>query len=212
LNGGSQAIIVRLDHGGTPADVSLPTGNAAPNDALHLVAANVGAWGNNLTATVDYKTKDPNNHNLFNLTVSETGGATEKFLNVSIDKADPRYVPRVLLASSVLVRVKTDPTTHDWAVPNARPTEATTPATPNSGTDGATLSTTDYTGSQGQKTGLYALEKADLFNLLCIPPDSREADTAPAVYQAAIVVGFAPLKPAEFVIISIQQMAGQIVA
>lgn len=27
-----------------------------------------------------------------------------------------------------------------------------------------------YVGSEAKKTGLYALEKADLFNLLCIPP------------------------------------------
>jgi phage tail sheath protein FI len=36
------------------------------------------------------------------------------------------------------------------------------------------------------KTGLYALEKADLFNLLCIPPDKREADTPAPVYQTAM--------------------------
>jgi uncharacterized protein len=30
------------------------------------------------------------------------------------------------------------------------------------------------------------LEKADLFNLLCIPPDSRAGDTPPSVYQGAM--------------------------
>ena len=35
-----------------------------------------------------------------------------------------------------------------------------------------------YKGSAANKTGLYALEKADLFNLLCIPP-TRAAATCP---------------------------------
>src|SRR5574337_190444 len=186
LNGGNQAIIVRLYKDATAADIPLPTGQPAPNDFLPLVAASVGSWGNNLSATVDYKTKDPSNTNLFNLTVSESGGTTEKWLNVSIDDADPRYVPRVLKEGSTLVRVKKDPSTGDWIVPNARPTETTTSATANSGKDGAALTDTEYTGSQATKTGIFALEKADLFNLLCIPPDSRGGDTSNGVYQAAM--------------------------
>src|SRR5574337_1186327 len=149
LNGGNQAIIVRLYKDATAADIPLPTGQPAPNDFLPLVAASVGSWGNNLSATVDYKTKDPSNTNLFNLTVSESGGTTEKWLNVSIDDADPRYVPRVLKEGSTLVRVKKDPSTGDWIVPNARPTETTTSATANSGKDGAALTDTEYTGHTG---------------------------------------------------------------
>jgi uncharacterized protein len=186
LNGGSQAIIVRLDHGGVAAHIPLPTGAAAPNDVLTLVAASSGAWGNNLSAIVDYHTMDPTNVNLFNLTVSEAGGSTEKFLNLSISSADARYAPRVLQQSSLLVRVATDTTTHAWIVPNVRPTAATTPAASNSGVDGQPLVDTDYEGSQANKTGIYALEKADLFTLLCIPPDVRGGDTPADVYQAAM--------------------------
>jgi hypothetical protein len=47
LNGGNQAIIVRLASGAQPTTLSLPTGAQAPNDALPLVAANGGTWGNN---------------------------------------------------------------------------------------------------------------------------------------------------------------------
>jgi phage tail sheath protein FI len=43
----------------------------------------------------------------------------------------------------------------------------------------------DY-GDEGKKTGLYALEKADLFNLLCIPPDTRGGTTPNDVYKAAL--------------------------
>jgi uncharacterized protein len=44
----------------------------------------------------------------------------------------------------------------------------------------------DFTGVKNDKTGLYALEKADLFNLLCIPADTRGGDTPQDVYQAAM--------------------------
>ena len=37
-----------------------------------------------------------------------------------------------------------------------------------------------YLGSADAKTGIFALDKADLFNLLCIPPDTRDGDTTRA--------------------------------
>src|SRR5437879_93996 len=66
-NGGGQAIIVRLHNGGTAATLSLPTGTAttaasaetSSSSGLPLVAASVGSWGNQLSATVDYHTKEP---------------------------------------------------------------------------------------------------------------------------------------------------------
>jgi phage tail sheath protein FI len=191
LNGGGQAIIVRVQKNAVAAAIDLPTGAAAPNDLLPLVAASVGKWGNNLSATVDYKTKDATNQTLFNLTVQEKDPATqavrasEKFLNVSIDDTDPRYLPRVLKESSELVRVKRD-NAGVWIVPNTRPQAASTNATANSGSDGIDLTNAEYTGSQNDKTGLFGLEKVDLFNLLCIPPATREGTTSASVYQAAL--------------------------
>jgi phage tail sheath protein FI len=46
--------------------------------------------------------------------------------------------------------------------------------------------TDDYLGNESDKTGLYALERADHFNLLCIPPPTRDTDTDPSVYDAAL--------------------------
>jgi uncharacterized protein len=48
------------------------------------------------------------------------------------------------------------------------------------------LGQTEYQGNKDQKTGIFALDKADLFNLLCIPPDTRDGDTPAAVYQSAM--------------------------
>jgi phage tail sheath protein FI len=54
------------------------------------------------------------------------------------------------------------------------------------GDKGKLLDLATYVGDADKKTGLQALLKADLFNLLCIPPDTQGGDTLPAVYQAAL--------------------------
>src|SRR5262245_51891830 len=61
------------------------------------------------------------------------------------------------------------------------PAETTTEAA-----NSQTLEPAYVIGDRDVRTGLYALEKADLFNLLCIPPDTRGGDTSPEVYQAAL--------------------------
>ena len=61
-------------------------------------------------------------------------------------------------------------------MPATRPDAATTTVT-TPGTDSGALIAADYQGSQANKTGIFALETADLFNLLCIPPDTRGGDT-----------------------------------
>ena len=52
--------------------------------------------------------------------------------------------------------------------------------------DSQPLSASDFNGSPDNKTGLFALDKADLFNLLCVPPDTRDGDTDVTVYQKAL--------------------------
>lgn len=198
LNGGSQAVIVRLHNGAVAAQLRLPTGEAEPDDELRLVAASKGSWGNNLSATVDYKTKDEDkplaerDPDLFNLFVSESGGAAEKFLNVSINSDSPRYLPGVLEKESMLVRVYKN-ASDEYEMPGTRPSETTGTVTPLSppasppmsplvldtaGSDGSEIDMTQFSGGslQTNKEGLYSLEKVDLFNLLCIPPYTFEDD------------------------------------
>lgn len=43
-----------------------------------------------------------------------------------------------------------------------------------------------YIGDRNNKKGLYALENADLFNLLCIPPDTPDVDLDLAIYKDAM--------------------------
>lgn len=44
-----------------------------------------------------------------------------------------------------------------------------------------------YLGDPSENTGIYALSKADIFNLLCIPPDIPGGDAPLAVYRAALM-------------------------
>jgi uncharacterized protein len=110
LNGGAQAVIVRVYKG----DASKAKAQFAITN-LPLEAASAGIWGNQLRVRVD-------NHvspdvaalygltaaDLFNVTVRDmASGTQESFLNVSV-KESPRRVDRVLLAGSSLIRVESE--------------------------------------------------------------------------------------------------------
>lgn len=207
-NGGNQAIIVRLyqapagdDDDDEPQEYALIDANGLP-----LQAAYKGAWGNNLRVRVDHNVSDEMSWvaaygleagDLFNLTVHDTDTeVTESFLNVTVEDS-PRQVKRVLENQSNLVRFEEGADTPD-SIPDTHG-ELTADNSRNIWTDdalsspvsteaevGVLLSTTTYTDSRAAKTGIYALEKADLFNLLCIPPDERTGDTSQDVYSAAL--------------------------
>jgi phage tail sheath protein FI len=134
---------------------------AAAISGISFVAASPGEWGSSLEATIDIP---PGGSNVFNLTVKDDAtGVSEKFLNLTVDPKSPRYVINVLENGSNLVRV--DPT-----VGPPIPMPGASTATFSNGKDGPAISDTEIQGSPAGKTGLYALEDADLFNLLCIPP------------------------------------------
>lgn len=169
LNGGTQAVIVRV--------IALPTGSdglaTLKVGGLGLVASSPGTWGRKLKATTDKNTKKINgqtNDKLFNLSVTD-GGITENFFNLSTDHNDPNFAPFVLEQNSTLVRVgkKTDGT---WDVPDTVSAQTDQGADQTSGSDGNAIGKDQLIGDANKagKTGLYALDKVDLVNLLYIPP------------------------------------------
>lgn len=200
LNGGSQAIIVRLynDEGGANSKATLDADN------LPLEAASSGGWGNYLRVRIDHdvsleKAADFNlkEDDLFNLTVRDTKtGVTEQFRNVTI-KESPRKIDMVLKDESNLIRVVSMPS------PPVRPEKHVNPESDNTiwddnnasdfvaenrkASDGLELNKDNFTGPEkaDNKEGLYALEKADLFNLLCIPPHNRSGDIEPELVTSA---------------------------
>ena len=202
LNGGAQAAIVRLyKANGSPA---APAKAAIKIANLPLEAASAGSWGNQLRARIDSNVSADIAAryglvpaDLFNLTVRDmTSGTQESFLNLTV-KESPRRADRVLKAASSLLRVAASPalTTTVPAAhldPDAGKTvwdqdkSSTGVATTDQAADSAVLNDAAYLGDPNAKTGIYALKKADLFNLLCIPPDLREGNTSATVYQAAM--------------------------
>ena len=192
LNGGSTALIVRI-YKGTDGEDGVATLKVGK---LHLMASSPGKWGEKLrvkSTTVD----DPEEKatqglavgdDLFNLTVTDTspGGITETIQNLAVLKDAVRRVDRVLAAESSLVRWK-----GSWPSPDPTGiTDGTDDATAKeeavTGFDSAPLDQQAYEGDPGKKTAMQALVKTDLFNLLCIPPDTHGGDVPAAVYRTAL--------------------------
>ncbi len=178
-NGGRAAVIVRVTNGARCCTLSLP----AANEALVLQALAPGTR-EFLRAAVDYDGIGVNEEDAFNLVVQRvrTPGSEhiedqEIYRRVSIQADSPRSVA-TLLAESALARVTGE-------LPRLRP-DPTPRHDPRgiagyvfSGTDaddGAPLTDYDIIGSAAHETGLFALNTADGFNLLCIPPLARDVD------------------------------------
>jgi hypothetical protein len=223
LNGGAQAIIVRLynaDPGNPPAappatKATLTVGN------ISFIAANEGLWGLSLRATVDQNnipaavaaSMGLATTDLFNLTVvDESTNTTETYMNVSV-KNSSRRVDNVLAQLSSLLYCNGVPdatkpivtgqdalgklettlstaqttltndqnagaaagtiTTDQAAITTAK--TALDTALNNAAaalSDGLQLTVMSFLPANGQsaKQGIYALEQADLFNILCLPP------------------------------------------
>lgn len=194
LNGGGDALVVRLVNTATVAEIELPTGGGDP---LVLLAANEGTWGNGLRAFTDYNTATTGSTSEFNLTVEyvEAGRvkSSEVFRNLEMAANSRRYAGDVLRLESGLVRLQIDGDT-PTSRPNATALDAQSRPIPvtvtTAGSDGSTLSDALYQGIESQKTGIYALEKADLFNLLCLPPITRDTDINSAVWSNALAYCF----------------------
>ncbi|WP_428268589.1 phage tail sheath family protein [Haliangium sp.] len=198
LNGGGQAIVVRVFGG----DAKAQTARLALDDTHALEAVSPGTWGGQLRVRVDAldaKVADEVSRRhelatdqLFNLRIKDLGSGVEEFhQNLTVVADHARSIERVLAKQSALARYAgslpasslppkqtalPDPGKRDpWWQSTAEPGDGedptpsyVQPAAPPS--DGAALRARDIEGSESDKTGMYALEKADIFNLLCIPP------------------------------------------
>ena len=184
LNGGTDALVVRVHNGAAAATLTLAVG-------FNLIASNPGKWGEKLRVRIDYNTRphlptDPAN-SLFNLSVRDIAtGTTERFLSLSTDPNNAHFVTQVLEQESNLVRIVTPPGT----VPALRPAAHGNPlAGADPLLDNASSTAFTVTGNEGAaitdnqislasleaaKQGIWALQKVDLFNLLCVPPLTRE--------------------------------------
>ena len=117
-NGGSRAYVVRVasatatEPAAAAASVvvrSAPRAGVAQTSVLRIEALNAGDWGNTLRARISH-----NADGSFNLAVGRYSGtdaaarlvASEPpFLNLSVDRASPRHVEKVINSTSELVTV-----------------------------------------------------------------------------------------------------------
>ena len=168
-HGGARTYICRtchytnIDNADTATAVTATkTVKAGLVDTLKVDALSPGTWGNRLKFTTENKSG-----NVFDLIVKETiDGVTfvrERFLQVSVDPADPRFVEAL---------VNTDPVNKSnfFEVSVLDQTAAPDNAVDNAltlGNDGLTgIVDNDYVGSQASHTGLYSFDPIiDILNV-----------------------------------------------
>ena len=186
-HGGRQLYIVRVANGARGALLCLP----ANGSALVLRAVEPGST-ERIRAAVDFDGVEPENDELFNLTLQRVDPATghiedqEFFRKVSYREDTGEFVGDALLASD-MARVERPYPAHrpertsdgGWrtASPYVEPVQA--------GTDGSELTDYDLVGSRRARTGLFALEQIEDFDILYLPPPGKGTDTGPAAVLAA---------------------------
>ena len=188
LNGGAQAVIVRLYKAdpGNPTAVPpvLPPNTKAQLTvgAITLEAANEGKWGGNLRVALDQQNISSDvaqsmgltTADLFNLTVREDvdGGSTEQYLNLTL-KPGPRRIDNVLKDQSALIRWAGNYPSSPPAMPTAFPVYDSVSSAANDWTAkqkvvqdqiiaGQTPAATDVTAAAAAKTAYIAAQKAAL--------------------------------------------------
>ena len=187
-----------------------------PNDHLKLKAAGPGAWGNKLFVSIDKDgiTSEIGERYgldagvLFNLNVFNNptfdgpknpnrplGPPDERIQNVSLlVNAGERRLDRMLKKASNLIVSTSAAFYPDVTTASASDAPIADLATPDEanlkvfmgGSDSGPLAQEDYQGSIAKKTGIHGLDDVDLFNILCLPPDVRDSETAKAVYGDAL--------------------------
>jgi Bacteriophage tail sheath protein len=188
-NGGSMAVIVRL------AGKDAAAATIDMQNGVTIAARAPGAYGNKLRARVDQENiKDTSD--AYNLTVRDpVTGQQERYVSVSIGKDPSRRLDKMIGSSQLITTTPTTafdklPKISDKAVvgedPFADPKPAPPPPPPpappppppapsnmffisdDKGANGTFEDDNPY-GEEGKKTGLYALLKTDIFNLLVLP-------------------------------------------
>jgi uncharacterized protein len=176
-SGGREAVIVRAINGARSATVTLP----AAGGALRLMAVNPGSR-EYLRAAVDYDGLAAEDR--FNLIVqrlavpgSEQVQEQEILRNLSTEPGSARFVADVLKASTLARVVGTVPPSRPETTNTALARAAGGYVGANAdGDDGGPLSDYDIIGSLPRRTGIFALGPDTQFDLLYIPPLTRDQD------------------------------------
>ena len=186
-HGGLRLYIVRIANNARGAMICLP----ASGSALVLRAVEPGST-ELIRAAIDYDGIDDEDDELFNLTLHRVNPASglvedqELFRRLSYVEDSEQFVGDALLTST-LARVESP-------FPSHRP-QCTMDRTGGLGsayvepvqvgTDGTELSDYDLIGSRRDRSGIFALEQVERFDILYLPPPGKGVDTGPAAILAA---------------------------
>lgn len=139
LNGGSEAIIVRIADSPSPAAIQLKRINTATL-GLTVTARFDGEWGRDLRVQVDLSPNQPDSY--FDLTIfyapdgNRDQQIVERFEMLSMNSADPRYVETIVNGASAYVTVA-----RTGALPATKGTSASRPIVASDGTTLLKMST-----------------------------------------------------------------------
>jgi phage tail sheath protein FI len=184
-HGGKRLYVVRVANNARGAMLCLP----ASGSALVLRAIEPGST-EYIRAAVDYDGIDDDD--LFNLTLQRVNPATrtiidqEYFRGLSWQEDSTSFVVDELV-SSEMARVEHPYPTHrpERTTVSGRSYESTYVDHAQAGTDGTELSDYDLIGSRSARSGLFALEQVEHFDLLYLPPPGKGRDAGPAAILAA---------------------------
>jgi hypothetical protein len=187
-NGGREAYVVRVANGARAATLSLPAGT----QILTLRAVRPGTR-EFLRASVDYDNIPDAGIAEFNLTVqrvrllgTEQVEDQEIFPRLSVLPEAERYVGTVLEGSALVHLAGPAPVERPDQTLHSVSGLATGYLISNAdGDDGGPLTDYDVIGSRLERTGLFALDGVEYFNLLCIPPLSRDRDVGASLLLVA---------------------------
>ena len=186
-HGGLRLYVVRVANNARGAMLCLP----ASGSALVLRAVEPGST-ETIRAAVDYDRIDDDADDLFNLTLQRVDPATglvvdqEFFHKLSWQEESVSFVGDELLTSD-LARIEHPFPTHrpERTTAVGRSYESTYVDHAQAGTDGIELSNYDLVGSRRERSGLFALEQIEHFDLLYMPPTGKRKDVGPAAVLAA---------------------------
>ena len=187
-NGGRLAVVVRVANGARCCTLQLPAGDGA----LELQALAPGTR-EFLRAAVDYDGIGGNEDDRFNLVLQRvrTPGSEhiedqEIYRRLSVRPEAARYVIPALADSQLVKVVNSVPAARPEPTPRNDPYGIAGYVASNpDGDDGGPLSDYDLIGSAARSTGLFALDAVETFNLLCIPPLTRESDVGASTLLVA---------------------------
>jgi len=186
-HGGKRLYVIRVANNARGAMLCLP----ASGSALVLRAVEPGST-EFIRAAVDFDGIDDEDGDLFNLTLQRVNPSVgtvidqEFFRKVSWEESSDSFVADELRASEIAYVEQPFPMHRpERTTASGRSYESTYVDHVQAGTDGTELSNYDLIGSRRERSGLFALQDVEQFDLLYLPPIGKGRDVGPTAILAA---------------------------